>query len=562
MNPPDPIFAKLHRSRCTELQSFTDAWVGMEPTFSCPKAIRKWAKMSELPGGEDAYFEDRWMLKKLHSVGRAIRKKYRRALRAGDAGCLFPELELGVDRDPWGVERVNLRFHSGGKSDEVFEVRLGLDPETFEYSIKPVPLVWFRDERFVRFLQVFLWDVPLRKKLGTSMAHGGGQFSFSAKTWLQGSLLADDIATRLNHPELATWISDYPNCDGRSFRATKRRFSAFQNVLEQYWAGAFHPRAMGVLRVENALFDTGFSAAANPVADSMDPRLGPKGDERAIFQTNFVFGRVLRREAQAVQPGYWQSQHPDEDGYRSDQIMRYSEGNLNRLQIAGELHVKSGKVLDVDDVPELDSPLELSMLYDEASWENRGQMSRTSAEDFVEAVLLDAHHAEWLLHHPHVTVKASLAQDAILRDAEDTLRKHDPSLLGQLERRARKENLVASRQRIKSNFVEPETLFWAAWRVIPAGQKAEIAREAVMGLVERVENAASMDRRDKWQDPMEPHRHRVHPILWEALEGDASALAANATLLREVEEWRAHKAAYLARRPCWSPVDDTAPWED
>ena len=44
----------------------------------------------------------------------------------------------------------------------------------------------------------------------------------------------------------------------------------------------------------------------------------------------------------------------------------------------------------------LDAPLEQSMLYTEASWENRAQMSKTSARDFAEAVLLDAHHAQWL----------------------------------------------------------------------------------------------------------------------------------------------------------------------
>ena len=77
----------------------------------------------------------------------------------------------------------------------------------------------------------------------------------------------------------------------------------------------------------------------------MDRRKGPQGSAREVFQTNFAFGRAVRLRAQDVDPGYWQSAHPDEDGYRPDQIMRYSEGNLNRLQIAGELHVKSGDVL-------------------------------------------------------------------------------------------------------------------------------------------------------------------------------------------------------------------------
>src|SRR4029078_7993337 len=120
---------------------------------------------------------------------------------------------------------------------------------------------------------------------------------------------------------------------------------------------------------------------------------GPAGSPREVFQTNFAFGQAVRMLAQNVHPGYWQSGHPHEEGYRPDQIMRYSEGNLNRLQIAGELHVKSGKVLNPERVVEVETPLSLELLYDECSWENRAQMSRTSARDFVEAVLLDIHHA-------------------------------------------------------------------------------------------------------------------------------------------------------------------------
>jgi hypothetical protein len=315
------------------------------------------------------------------------------------------------------------------------------------------------------------------------------------------------------------------------------------------------------LRVENALLDRGFDPACRPQAEAFDAKHGPVGDARAVFQTNFAFGRAVRLRAQNVHPGYWQSQHPDEDGYRPDQIMRYSEGNLNRLQIAGELHVKSGKVLDMRDVPELEAPLEASMLYDEASWENRGQMSRTSAEDFVEAVLLEAHHAEWLSRHPHVRVRATLAQDAILMDAEGTLQRRDPRALGKLRKQARKSNLDASRGRIKSDFVEPETLFWAAWSALHPGEQAEIAREAITGFVERVENAATMDPRKTWNDAMEPHRHRVHPVLWDALLSDPGAYEANETLLREARRWKENRARYEARRPMWSPTDAKPPWE-
>ena len=52
----------------------------------------------------------------------------------------------------------------------------------------------------------------------------------------------------------------------------------------------------------------------------LDPKRGPVGDAGAVFQTNFAFGRAVRLLAQNVHPGYWQSAHPDEDGYRPDQI--------------------------------------------------------------------------------------------------------------------------------------------------------------------------------------------------------------------------------------------------
>src|SRR6185503_6246165 len=120
------------------------------------------------------------------------------------------------DRDPWRVERANLRF-SGEDGGPAFEVRFGLDPETFEFSIKPVPLAWLYDGCFVRFLSLCVWGVAEECGLDVSMGHGGGQFSLSAKTFLQGSLLADDIATKLNHPELSTWIFGFPESDARAF---------------------------------------------------------------------------------------------------------------------------------------------------------------------------------------------------------------------------------------------------------------------------------------------------------------------------------------------------------
>jgi hypothetical protein len=558
----DPMHSALARFQRNDTTSFADAWLGMEPTFSNKKVLQLWNRRAAEEGGETRFLHDRGLHAKLDHVARDIAKRYRKRRKKHSEACMFATVEVEADLDPWGVERQEIRFGWEAQGLPSFDVRLGIDPETFEYSIKPVPVAWLYDERFVAFLDEFIWGVPERHGLRPSMQHGGGQFSFSAKTYLQGSLLADDIAHRLDHPELSTWVLDYPNCDDRAFRASKRRAAAFQQVLDEYWRGAYHPRALGTPTVESAYFDRGFEPAHAPRPDLIDPRRGPVGDGIEVFQNNFVFGRAVRLRAQSVEPGYWQTSHPDEDGYRPDQIMRYGEGNLNRLQIAGEWHVKSGKVLDDEDVRELDAPLDPSMLYDEASWEHRAQMSKSSARDFVDAVLLEVHHALWLVDHPHVTVRASLAQDQLLGDAEATLARYAPETLAKLRRAARKENLAVSRGKVKSDRIEPETMLWAAWRHLPGGERAAIAREVVLGFVERVENAASKDPRpSSGQDPMEPHRHRIHPQLWRALEDEPGALDVDTVVRTEHAAWQRREKEYLARRPIWSPLGAPPPWK-
>jgi hypothetical protein len=560
---PDPMTRVLDTYRRPEAVDFGNAWVGMEPTFQTEQSVRKWAKFTAKAGGEDAFFLDDDLLETQKKVAKKIKKRYKEQRAQGQPYCMFARVKRQDDVDPWGVPRQNLLFYWADDNLEPLEVRFTLDPETFEYGIKPVPLVWFYEQRFVTFLEEFFWKTPHKLGLSCAMAHGGAQFSLSAKTYLTGSLLADDIAYKLSHPELASWIMDWPNCDDRAFRATKPRFAAFRNVLEHYWAGAFHPRAIGVLTAENAYLDRGFEPAPSAHPDLMDLRRGPVGDAREVFQNNFAFGRAVRLQAQNVHPGYWQSAHPDDDGYRSDQIMRYSEGNLNRLQIAGELHVKSDKVLEVAKAPELDAPLDLSMLTTEANWENRAQMSRTSARDFVEALLLDVHHAQYLQAHPHVPVKDSLAQDQILGDAEETLQRYGAAeTLARLHREARELNLEASRGRMKTDWIEPEKLFWSAWKVLPRGEQAAVAREAIGGFLERVEQAAEMDPRPGAAgDPMEWHRHRIHPLLWQALE-DSPGADSNDPVHEQHQAWQARKDVYLARRPIWSPAKDMPPpWQ-
>jgi hypothetical protein len=211
-------------------------------------------------------------------------------------------------------------------------------------------------------------------------------------------------------------------------------------------------------------------------------------------------------------------------------------------------------------VPELEMPLERHMLVTKASWENRAQMTRTSARDNIEAVLLYVHHSQYLQAHPHVAIKDTLLQDQLLADAEETLRRFDAPTLDRLRREARALNLEDSRGRIKSDWIEPERLFWAAWHALPAGEKACIAQEAIAAFIERVENAASMDPRSDRDDPMEWHRHRIHLELWEALIAAPEAVT-HKGVQRELETWQAGRQKYLARRPVWSQdEDDIAPW--
>jgi hypothetical protein len=557
----ESLTAPLATYRRPDTLSWENAWIGIEPTFTNARALRRWTRLTQKEGGEVDFFWDKYMLRTERQLALAIQRTFERLRRRGE-DTLFDRVVLTVGEDEWGVKRQELDFQWRDRSTESFNVRVGLDPEVFEYSCKPVPLGWFYDERFLGFLQRVLFDVPERLGLAVAAAHGGGQFHASAKTLLQGSLLADDIAYRLDHPELACWTMDAPSPDGRAFRATRERRRAFERVLDAYWSGCFHPRAIGVLTVENALMDRGFDPAALARPELMDQRSGPIGGSRDIFQTNFAFARTVRLRAQNVHPGYWQSAHPDEYGYRPDQIMRYSEGNLNRLQIRGELHVKSGVPLERVEAPEFDLPLEISMLTREASWEYRAQASRTSARDWAEAVLLEMHHAQYLQRHPHVRLRGSLLQDQLLADAAETLQRRGKSeLLARLHRQARKLNLAESRGRMKSDWIEPETLFWAAWKALGPAERAEIAREAVCGFAERVQQASTVDPRPGApDDPMRRHRHRVHPLLWKALAWRRSSLKPGDLARRELDAYAADRRTYAARRPMWSPGPARPPW--
>ena len=545
-----------------------DAWVGMEPTFQSDLTVKLWEKMARDEAGEEKYFKTNAMLKLEEKVAEGIRDKYRQKRKAGKPYCMFADVRLETDCDKWGAKRQNLLFHWPTKELHPLRIRVGLDPETIEYSIKPVPLAWLYDNRFVRFLDRMVWNVPVKEVgLVPSVTHGGGQFSLSAKTVLGGSLLADDLAYRLNHPEFSIFLMDWANCDDRAFRATSRRFAACRTVIEAYWAGAFHPRAIGTPTPENCYRECGWGPASAPPGNLMDPVKGPVGSPREVFQTNFAFGRAVRLQTQYVHPGYWQAAKPNEEGYEPEQVMRYSETNLNRFQIAGECHVKSQEILNPERVPELEAPLDVSMLYDEASWEDRAQMCRASARDFVEAVLLDVHHMQYLQAHPHVRIKESILQDLLLIGGEKTVARYGgAAALRRLRQKARTFNLELSHNRIKSDFIEPETLLWEAWNVLPRSRRAAIAHEVVAGLIERVEHANSMDPRPeaRTEDPMGWHRHRVLPILWSALDNPHAGLKLRSAdpVRRELEAWKADRKNYLKRRPVFSPTGTKPPWKE
>ena len=96
---------------------------------------------------------------------------------------------------------------------------------------------------------------------------------------------------------------------------------------------------------------------------------------------------------------------------------------------------------------------------------------------------------------------------------------------------------------------------------LPRNEKAAIANEVIGGFIERVEQAHSVDPRvEIIDDPMEWHRHRIHPELWTALEGAPNGGLKEVT--KELKKWRARKEHYLARRPIWSQdKKNIAPWK-
>ena len=59
---------------------------------------------------------------------------------------------------------------------------------------------------------------------------------------------------------------------------------------------------------------------------------------------------------------------------------------------------------------------------------------------------------------------------------------------------------------------------------------------------------------------MEWHRHRIHPVLWKALDG--VGLKARDPVRRELKLWKEREDEYLARRPRFSQAGLEPPWAE
>jgi hypothetical protein len=567
-----PLAAALAEVRQPTRADWDSAWVTLTPAFSEKKTAKLWERLSRTAVGEDKFFSHKSTLHLEKVTAKALLNKYRQAQQSKEPWCLFDSCERQQEPEAQLGRRRSLLFSGRGEGQSGLRIHLGMSAGTLRFHVAPLPLRWLYEPRFVRFLQELLWEVPRALGLAPTLSGGGGEFAVSAKTYLDGSLLCDDLADRFNHPELACWTMDLPRPNSRGFRATRQRRAAFNRIIEEYWAGAFHPGALGPLRVEDAFLERGFLPAVEPPEGLMTKETavaGPVGSLHEVFQTNFAFGRALPLLAHRIYPGHWQKAHPQSARYRAELLPGYSEAALSRLAIIGELQDGAVTELGTERIPEFAAGIEPSFLDDRAAWEHHAHGGRTSAEDFVEAILHEVHRARYLQRHPSVQPRASLLQDQLLADADETLLRHGGGArLEKLHQQARTLNLRDSQGRIKSDFIEPETLFWEAWHILPAGERAVIAREVVRSFCTRVSEAASCDPRlptappgSEPPDPMSWHRHRIHPILWQAIEQDATPHIDRDPILRELRQFKEQESLYLSRRAELDVQNRPSPWD-
>jgi hypothetical protein len=119
------------------------------------------------------------------------------------------------------------------------------------------------------------------------------------------------------------------------------------------------------------------------------------------------------------------------------------------------------------------------------------------------------------------------------------------------------------RRRIRSDRIEPEPLFWAAWHALPPREQYAIAREAWVGSSERVHDAAVDGSPAGTRSPIRwsGHRHRIHPLLLDK-RWRRSGTDPNDRFSRSAASGsRYRQRHYRGRRPIWSQLKDSrAPW--
>ena len=88
----------------------------------------------------------------------------------------------------------------------------------------------------------------------------------------------------------------------------------------------------------------------------------------------------------------------------------------------------------------------------------------------------------------------------------------------------------------------------------------------MVGFVSRVTESASCDPRRHNEshaptDPLDWHRHRIHPLLFDALATEKPSPTDRDLPQREYRRFLIDKAELLSRRPPWSVGKRAAPWE-
>lgn len=187
-----PLTAALTQVRDSARSDWDSAWVDLSPTFTDPKAVKLWERLSADTAGEERFFSHKHLLRTEKALAKELHGKYRQAQAEKQSWCLFDQCTRAAGQSASQVPAFDLGFRcqDDDHPDHTLQLRVGLLPAAWSYDIQRVPLTWLYDRRFVRFLQELVWDIPLGLGLLPTLAGGGGPFALSAKTYLVGSLCA------------------------------------------------------------------------------------------------------------------------------------------------------------------------------------------------------------------------------------------------------------------------------------------------------------------------------------------------------------------------------------